>query len=303
MPIKKFDFSVGKAIFWILGLIPLKAVRALGRLAGTITYHLALTRRKVALDNLDLAYGDALSQPEKLAIAKSSFINLVTTIVEFCYSPAIRCPMAELVELVNPDVFLKSYHEGKGIIVLVLHMGNWEVCGRWFGEQGIVQSAVVRRQKIAWVDRFVSFVRKTNRIIEIDKKNGLRKVLGALRRGEMVSMMIDQHAQREAVKVTFFGQPAMTHASPALLAMRTGCNVMVCSGFRHSDGSFGGVFSEPIKTTVSGNHEQDLIDNTQRYAAAMEVLVRRNPQDWMWMHRRWKTPKEGMAALPVVTTA
>jgi KDO2-lipid IV(A) lauroyltransferase len=271
-------------------------VRLLGRVAGTITYHLAGSRRKIALDNLDLAYGDGLSKPEKVAIAKSSFVNLVTTVVEFCYSPLITCPMADLVKLVNSDGFLKSYHQGKGIILLVLHMGNWEVCGRWFGEQGVVQNAVVRRQvvrrpSIAWVNRIVSFIRKTNRIVEIDRVNGLRKVLGALRRGEMVSMLIDQHAKREAVEVNFFGNPAMTHASPALLAMRTGCNVMVCSALRHSDGSFGAVFSEPIETTVSANHEQDLIDNTQRYVAAMEVLVRQNPQDWMWMHRRWKTPK------------
>ncbi len=89
----------------------------------------------------------------------------------------------------------------------------------------------------------------------------------------------------------FFGQPAMTHASAALLAMKTGCNVIVCAGFRYPDGSFGGVFSTPIEITVSGNRDQDLIDNTQRFVATIETEVRRNPQDWMWMHRRWKIQK------------
>lgn len=295
-PFKKIIGLGAKASLWILSWIPLRAVRSLGRFAGKLTYYFVRSRREVALSNLDLAYGDQLSRPTKVTIAKSSFVNLVTTILELCYSPLIKRPMAELVALANPDVFLRAYQEGKGIIVLVPHMGNWEVCGRWFAEQGIVHNAVVRRQKKGWVDRIVTSIRKTNRIIEIDKRNGLQKVLRALRRGEMVSMLIDQHAQREAVKVDFFGQPAMTHASAALLAMKTGCKVIVCAGFRHPDGSFGGVFSDPIVTTVTRNRDQDLIDNTQRYVAAIEALVRQNPQDWMWMHRRWKAYKPQIAA-------
>lgn len=250
--------------------------------------------------NLDLAYGDDLTQSEKTAIAKSSFINLATTIVEFCYSPLIRRPIEELVHVVNPDVFRAAYQEGKGVIVLVPHMGNWEVSGRWFGEQGAIHNAVVRRQDQAWANGIITWVRKRNHILEIDKRNGLRKVLAALRRGEMVSMLIDQHAQKEAVRVDFFGQPAMTHASAALLGMRTGCKVMVCSGFRRPDGELGGIFSDPIETTVSGDPDRDLIENTQRYVAVIETYVRRNPQDWMWMHRRWKGQRDQAAEVSEV---
>lgn len=278
-------------MLWSIQLLPLSALRKIGRWGGVATYHMARGRRRIALSNLDLAYGETLSREEKSRIAKSSFINLVTTGLEFCYSPAIQCPIDELVHVENPEVFFKAYGEGKGIIVLVPHMGNWEVCGRWYGEQGVVQHAVVRRQKQPWVNRIVSAIRKTNRIIEIDKKNALRKVLSALHKGEMVSMLIDQHASKEAVSVQFFGQPAMTHASVARLAIRTGCRVIVCSGFRHPDGSFGGIFSEPIETTVSGDLDRDIFENTQRYAQVIEKYVRLHPQDWMWMHRRWKSPK------------
>ena len=282
-------------------LIPLKVLRIIGRFAGTVTYYFARNRRGVALDNLNLVYGDDLTRPEKITIAKASFTNLVTTALEFCHSPAIKRPMDELVDVVNPEIFLKTYREGKGVIVLVPHMGNWEVCGRWYAEQGVVQHAVVRRQKQEWVTRIVSEIRKANRILEIDKKGSLRRVLAALRRGEMVSMLIDQHAMKDAVKVDFFSHPAMTHASVALLAMRTGCNVMVCAGYRHPDGSFGGVFSEPLETTVFGDRERDLVENTQRYVAAIEVFVRQHPQDWMWMHRRWKNGKRPKAETKCLT--
>jgi KDO2-lipid IV(A) lauroyltransferase len=196
--------------------------------------------------------------------------------------------MDNLVKVTNSEVFLRAYAEGKGVILLVPHMGNWEVCGRWHGEQGVIQHAVVRQQKQEWMNRIVTSIRSKNLIQEIDKKNGLRKVVAALRRGEMVSILIDQHAQKEAVEVQFFGQPAMTHASVALLAMRTGCHVLVCSGFRYPDGSFGGIFSDPIPTTQTGDREADLVENTQRYVSVLEHYVRENPQDWMWMHRRWK---------------
>lgn len=296
-------FASGKAVIWVIQHIPLRILRVLGRMGGTATYYVAHTRRRVALDNLDLAYGDGLTPPEKITIAKSSFINLVTTILEFCYSPVIDRPIEHLVEVVNAEAFFKAYREGKGIIILVPHMGNWEVCGRWYGEHGVEQYAIVRRQKQDWVNRIVTSVRKTNLIKEIDKKNGLKKALAALRRGEMVSILIDQHAQKEAVEVEFFGQPAMTHASVALLAMRTGCKVMVCSGFRHRDGSFGGVFSEPIETTASGDRGRDLVENTQRYVEVIEFFVRKNPQDWMWMHRRWKPPRDKGSSAALTTSA
>lgn len=261
---------------------------------GILFYYFANSRRRVALSNLDLAYGDSLTRGEKTAIAKSSFINLLTTGLEFCHSPAIDYPIHQLVHVENPETFFEAYKKGKGIIVLVPHMGNWEVCGRWYGEQGIVQHAVVRRQNQAWLNRVVSEIRRANGIIEIDKKNALRKVLAALHKGEMVSMLIDQHARKEAVLVRFFGQPAMTHSSVARLAIRTGCQVIVCSGFRYHDGSFGGVFSDPIETITTGDRERNVLENTQRYVDVIESFVRRNPQDWMWMHRRWKLPKESL---------
>lgn len=287
----RFSRLPGAMILWTIQKASLSFLRRIGRVGGIVVFHLARKRRATALANLDLAYGDSLTTLEKKAIARSSFINLVTTGLEFCYSPAIRCPISDLVHIVNPEVFFQAYREGKGIIVLVPHMGNWEVCGRWYGEQGIVQHAIVRRQKQAWVNRIVSRIRKANLIIEIDKKSALRKVVAALRNGDMVSMLIDQHAQKEAVSVDFFGKPAMTHASAARLAIRTGCKVIVCSGFRYPDGSFGGIFSDPIETIQTGDREQDILVNTQRYVKAIEVHVRKNPQDWMWMHRRWRTPR------------
>ncbi|MCB9782396.1 MAG: lysophospholipid acyltransferase family protein [Candidatus Omnitrophica bacterium] len=285
------NFSWASIPVWTIQRIPLRALRRIGRWGGLATYRLSGSRRRVALENLDLAYGDSLTSEEKIQIAKESFVNLVTTGLEFCYSPAIKRPIDELVHVENPEVFFEAHKKGKGIIVLVPHMGNWEVCGRWYGEKGIVQHAVVRQQKQAWVNRMVSKIRKTNGIIEIDKRNAIRKVLAALHKGEMVSMLIDQHAQKESVSVEFFGQPAMTHASVARLALRTGCEVIVCSGFRYPDGSFGGVFSDPIETVSTGDRERDILENTQRYVSVIEEYVRKNPQDWMWMHRRWKAPK------------
>ena len=284
--------SVARLLFRFLRVFRLETVRKWGRVLGSLAYYLAGSRRRVALANLDLAYGDALSPTEKKAIAKSSFMNLVTTGLEFCYSPAIDRPIDEIMRAVNPEVFTDTYNREKGIILLVPHMGNWEISARWFAERGYQVHAVTRRQKQPWVTRLVSEIRKRNGIREIDKKNALNPVLRALRRGEIVSMLIDQYARREAVEVQFFGHPAGTVASAATLATRIGCDVMVACCFRFPDGSFGGVFSDPLETTVTGDRDKDLVENTQQYVSAMETFVRKYPHDWMWMHRRWRKLQE-----------
>ncbi len=259
-------------------------------------YHVARSRRKTALSNLDLAYGDSLSEEEKVWIAKSSFVNLATMALEFCWMPSSTYNTKEIIHIVNPDTILSAYAEGKGLIVAVPHMGNWEFEPRWLRENGIVANIVSRSQKQPWVNRLVREIRSVNGVKEIDKRNALKSILSALRRKEAVVMAIDQHSRKEAVVTQFFGKPAMTTASAALLAQKTGCIVMVGACFRCEDGRFGGAFSEPIPTQVTGDRETDLQENTQRYVSEIEKFVRKYPGDWMWMHRRWRVRKENSSA-------
>ena len=177
-------------------------------MAGTVGYYLASERRRTALSNLDLAYGDELTQPEKVRIAKRCFQNLVMTGIELGYAPKLPRPIGNLVDPVGKENCLRAQAEGKGVLLLVPHMGNWEVCARWLTENLPIVHAVVRKQDREWLEKIVHRLRTEVGLREIDKRNGLRKVVTALRRGEVVILMIDQHTRHESVETTFFGHPA-----------------------------------------------------------------------------------------------
>jgi KDO2-lipid IV(A) lauroyltransferase len=288
--------TLARFLVWSVQRLSLESVRKLGKFSGLVIYYLARSRRKIALSNLDLAYGETLTRDEKVTIAKSSFLNLATMGLEFCWMPACPLKTEEIIHIVNPETILNAYREDKGLIVLVPHMGNWEIESRWFPANGITANIVSRSQKQPWVNRLVREIRAVNGVNEIDKRNALKPILAALRRKEAVVMLIDQHSRKESVVTEFFGKPARTTASAALLAQRTGCRVLVGACFRCPDGRFGGVFSETIPVEESGDRELDLQTNTQRFVSEIEKFVRQYPGNWMWMHRRWRVREEKSSA-------
>lgn len=280
--------TLARFLIALLRRVRLETLRRWGNRLGRLTYYLARDRRRVALANLELAYGDSLTREEKIRIAKASFENLITTGLEAVYSPALGPNFPDYCEILNIDALHEGYRSGQGAIALIPHMGNWEIIARYFPFAGIQASVVSRRQRQPWVTRLMTEVRRSNGVKEIDKRDALRKVMAALRKGEVVCLLIDQHARREAIETRFFDQPAMTVASPALLALRTGCKVFVGAGVRRPDGGIAVLCSEIIETLNTGDQEADLRANTQRYVDVIERFVRGYPECWMWMHRRWR---------------
>ncbi len=270
----------------------LETLRRWGRCLGILAYYLARPGRRTALSNLEKVYGSTLTPSERIRIAKASFVNLTLTVLESCYAPRFTAPMTDHIDVFGAELLFAAHREGKGVLFLVPHMGNWEVSSRFMTEHLPVVNAVVRQQKPQCVAKLLQEIRAHNGIREIDNRNALRPSLAALRRGETVIMMIDQHMSRGAVEVEFFGLPAMTSAAPALLAMRTGCAVLFGACFRLANGRFGAEMRGPVKTVVTGDRDHDLRENTQNYVRVLEDLVREHPEEWMWMHRRWRIPKK-----------
>lgn len=291
---------LARVIPWIVTFIRrrrLETLRRWGRNLGTLAYYLASRGRKTALGNLEKAYHGALSPRERRKIAKASFVNLTLTVLESCYAPRFSAPMSDHIEVYNAELLFNAHNEGKGVLFLVPHMGNWEISSRFMTEHLPTVNAVVRHQKPQWVADLLREIRSHNGIHEIDNRNALRPSLAALRRGETVIMMIDQHISRGAVEVEFFSLPAMTSAAPALLAMKTGCTVLFGSCFRLENGKFGGKICGPAVTVVTGDRDYDLKMNTQNYVRVLEGFVREHPEEWMWMHRRWRASNtDGQAA-------
>lgn len=295
MAIDSHADTIGKKMaLFLIGFIRrrrLETLRKWGRRLGRVAYWCLGSARRTALSNLELAYGSELSADRRVEIAKNSFINLLQTILESCYAPRFAPPMSDHIQVLGVEHLKTAHEQGKGIIFLVPHMGNWEISARYLVEQIPVAHAVSRRQKPAWLHGIIQETRHGNGIREIDNQGSLHACLAALRRGELVIMLVDQYIARGSVPVQFFGRQAMTSAAPALLATRTGCAVLVGACYRLPDGGFGGTFSPIIETTTCGDRDQDLINNTQRYVSVIEEFVRCHPEQWMWMHDRWKPPR------------
>jgi len=268
----------------------LDTLRRWGRVLGMMAYYAARPGRKTALANLEKVYGNTLTPSERIRIAKASFVNLTLTVLESCYAPRFSAPMADHIDVYGAELLFQAHQSGKGVLFLVPHMGNWEVSSRFMTENLPVVHAVVRQQKPQWVAKLLQEIRANNGIREIDNRNALRPSLAALRRGETVIMMIDQHISRGAVEVEFFGIPAMTSAAPALLAMKTECTVLFGACFRLENGRFAGKIRGPAETIRTGDRDHDLRVNTQNYVRVLEGFVREHPEEWMWMHRRWRVP-------------
>lgn len=291
-----FGQTVCRSLVRFLRERRLETLRRWARLAGGIVYVVARSPRRTALRNLRVAFGDSLARHERRRIAKASFVNLALTAVEACYAPRFERPMSNHIEVSGTEHLLEAHRKGKGILFLIPHMGNWEVSARYLTERIPVVHAITRRQRPEWLGNLVQEIRAGNGVVEIDNRNALRPALSALRRGEMVIMMIDQYMRNGSVDVHFFGHEVKITASAALLAARTGATVLTGACFRLADGKLGGTISPPIETTVTDDRDRDLVVNTERYMRVLEDFIRRRPEEWMWMYRMWRNHEKPSAA-------
>jgi len=263
-------------------------------LAGKLLYHLLPIRRGVILENLRRVYGDAVPDEEITRLAQAHYGHLARLAFEFLWFrwvPAAR--RAAMVRLENIEAVLAAHAQGKGVLILTGHFGNFEVAtaaglasypaahGRFY---------FVRRPfKPRWLDDLVTrrFVRAGFGVLP--KRGGLEGILDRLGAGDLVVFPFDQHAgRRDGVVVEFFGHPAGTFRSLAILALNTGAPVVPAASWREPDGKHVLRFEDPLGVIESDDVNEAIRRNTRAYNAALERLILRRPEQWWWVHRRWK---------------
>ena len=261
----------------------------------------AAPRRRVALTNLARALPGATTA-ERRRICRASFQHLGLMFVELC--TALTRPLERTLQGITVDGLdhLKSAVETHGrALVLTAHLGNWELLAVAHRLGGIPLSVVVRPLDAAWLDAVADRLRRKTGIELIDKRGALRPVLSALRRGRLVGILLDQNAaRREGAFVSFFGRPASTSKSLAVLALRTGTPVVPIFIYRQGLGRHRVVIHPPLAVDASPDSDSDgaVAELTQRCAAAIEAAIGIAPEQWLWLHNRWRTrpPSEGRIA-------
>jgi KDO2-lipid IV(A) lauroyltransferase len=259
---------------------------------GKVIFYLLPIRRGVMLANLYRVYGGRVATAEIRCLAQAHYAHLARVCVEFVTS-AWRPPR---VRVENIDAILRAHAQGKGVLVLTGHFGNWEVAtvgGIQAFPQYRGQFHFVRRPlSPRWLDRLVTRRFRRAGLGVLPKRGALDAILDRLARGDAVVFVFDQHASgRDGIAVDFFGQAAGTFRSLAVIALATGAPVVPSATWREPDGSHVLRFEEALPLIEDEDTDTAIRANTQAYNTAIERLVLRHPEQWFWLHRRWKATR------------
>ena len=268
-------------------------------LAGRLIYRFAPLRRDVIVANLERVYGEDVDAPGIAALAQAHYGHLWRLLGEFLkfrwLSPAAK---RALVRVENIDAYVAAQSHGKGILVLTGHFGNWEVAtiagiGNYPEVKGRFHF-VRRAVKPAWLDRIVT--RRFNRagFGVFPKRGSLDAMLDKLAQGDAIVFPFDQHARPpDGIESEFLGHPAWTFRSLAIIALATGAPVLPATSWREPDGRHVLRFEDALMPVEHENTGEAIRINTRRYNAKLEEFVLRRPEQWYWVHRRWKTVVRG----------
>ena len=259
--------------------------------ASRLVYLADRRRRRIALSNLDIAFGDRMSAAEKRRIAKGAFRSLFLTAAEFILVPRLAARIEEVVKVDRTDPIDRALAEGRGVIFLISHLGNWELLAHRGITLGYRIASVARPLDNPLLDAEVERLRCLTGAVTLEKKWVSRDIFEKLHDGWCVAILFDQYAGRRGVFAPFFGRLISTTPAVALFAMKTGAAVVPIFNIRRKSGRFDCHVCDEIEIVNTGDRKADLFENCSRMNRVLEEWVRRYPDQWLWMHRRWKRSK------------
>jgi KDO2-lipid IV(A) lauroyltransferase len=283
----------------LVGALPRPLARGAGMLLGRVVYHVHPRLRIVGLRNLKMAFPEK-SPAERRRILRGVYISLGRLLGEFCLFPNYTRENASQVAVYQGfENFETAEQRGKGVLFLTGHFGGWEIGSFFHSLQGHPMRIVVRPLDNPYVDAFVTRYRTLHGNSLIGKQDFARGLLAAMRNNETVGILMDTNmTPPQGVFVDFFGVPACTASGVARVALRTGAAVVpaftiwdpVLRKYRVE-------FDRGLDLVNTGDEEADAIANTALFNRVFERYVRQYPDQWLWVHRRWKTRPPGEKSL------
>jgi KDO2-lipid IV(A) lauroyltransferase len=285
----RLEYAVVRVVFALVRFLPDPLVRLLGTALGSAFYALGRTRRRIAHQNLAHAF-PGRSERERRAIARSAFAHFGRLLVELLkFSSLSPQAMMTRVEFDGEDRARLAYAQGRGVLFFTGHFGFWELHALVHALTLEPFSVIARPLDNPYLNRLLERIRQRTGNPVIYRQGMIRPVMRTLQEGHGIAVLIDQHIQpRDAVFVDFFERPAATTSAIAALAIRTGAPVVPCFALPLARGRYRMVYEHPIEPPEEG--DEAVREFTQRCTDVLEMYVRRHPELWLWMHRRWRDP-------------
>jgi len=294
-----FEFAAVWLLLKFLGLLPRPAARSLGAWLGAFAFHTLPRLRSVGRRNLEFALPlESIAARE--SILRRLYRNLGWQLAEFCQMPRYtRTHAASIARYSGLEHYLAASELGRGVLIVTGHLGAWELSSFYHSLMGHPMNMVIRRLDNVRVDALVNSIRCMHGNKVLHKDDFARGLLGAMRNGETVGILMDTNmTPPQGVFVDFFGRPACTASGLARVALKT--NAAVLPGFmlwEEAEKKYVLHFGPQLELIRSGDDEQDISVNTALFTRVIEDYIRRYPDQWLWVHRRWKTRPAGSPPL------
>ncbi|HEY6446837.1 MAG TPA: lysophospholipid acyltransferase family protein [Acidobacteriaceae bacterium] len=289
------EYALAWTLLRLFGVLRQPVARGAGAAVGALGWHVLPRLRRTGMRNLELAYPD-LPDSERERLLRNVYRFLGWQLAEFCQMPRYtRENTGDRMRYEGLEHYLTARDRGKGVLIVTAHLGAWELSSFWHSLMGYPMTMVIRRLDNPRVDRMVNDIRCLHGNHVVHKDDFARGLLAAMRRGETVGILMDTNmTPPQGVFVPFFGVPACTASGLARVALRTGAAVL--PGFmvwEPGEKRYVLRFGAEIPLAETGDEERNIAESTARLTEAIEAAIRRHPDQWLWVHRRWKTRPEG----------
>ena len=288
-PVRRYlGYLLIKAVAVLVARFSWKSVVAGGRKLGAVVFYLIPYGRKRTLKNLERVFGGEKSKTEIRSIARRVYENAAVTALEFFKTPLLDD--REFLEKViyTPDQTKLLYdllEEGNGSIYASAHIGNWEMLAGFGARLGLPMSVLYKPTTNPYLNRLLYRLRGANQLININED--LSVLVKRLRADQCISLLFDENARSRGIRMKFFGREVSTYRGPAYFSLRAGAPVVCLYFIREDDGRQRFIIDRVLRPERTGKLDEDIRKMMEEMNASLEKIIRRYPDQWNWMYKRW----------------
>ena len=274
-------------------ILPYFFVNIIGRVIVSIAYCFVHNQKKIARESLRIAFGEEKSPQEIDAISRRCFQNFGLGMIEMVYFMSHAKNVKEKVICEGLEHFDQAVKEGKGVVVVTAHFGNFPLMMLFMAAQGYKVNSIIRSARDEKMNAFLHRKRQelgVNTVYAIPRKTCVTQSINALRNNEVLFIPMDQNfGSGKGVFVDFFGQKAATATGPVIFSLRTQAPIIPMFIVRQADNRHKIIIEKPLKIEKGSDERETVKENIARITQIIEQYIRRYPHEWGWMHRRWKS--------------